>query len=69
MDPADFQMIFTHLEKASSGDPSIYELYTNRFFTKKADECMNGNKDDLYKLEKRKRKQHSKQYARFYVRA
>jgi hypothetical protein len=27
MDPVDFQMITTHLEKASSGDPSIFELY------------------------------------------
>jgi hypothetical protein len=30
---------------------------------------MHGNKDDLYKLQKRKRKQHSKQHAHFYVRA
>jgi hypothetical protein len=30
---------------------------------------MHGNKDDLYKLQKRKRKQHSKQYAHFYARA
>jgi hypothetical protein len=50
MDPVDFQMIFTHLEKASSGDPSIYELYTKKSFTKKSDECMHGNKNDLYKL-------------------
>jgi hypothetical protein len=69
MDPVDFQMIFTHLEKASSGDPSIYELYIKNSLMKKADECMHGNKDDLCKLQKRKRKQHSKQFARFYVRA
>jgi hypothetical protein len=69
MDPVDFQMIFTHLEKASSSDPSIYELYAKKYFTKKADACISGNKDDLYKLWIRKRKQHSKQYACFYVRA
>jgi hypothetical protein len=35
MDPVDFQIIFTHLEKASSGNPSIYELYIKSISRKK----------------------------------